>query len=333
MKAKPLSAMPSPFVFSGLRLESASLVVILTLLIQIVLMISYKDFKALTVILASLVGAAVAELCFVPPVSGAQERYKKFLDGTAAISGFLAGFLLPSSVNPFLAGLASFFGLFISRNFFNGRGNAWISAPALSVIFLYISSPECFYALELYKAPSSLETSGLGYSIVAFLNSAFLNPLSLEMPESYAPLFFDPFSPVPAFKFNIVTFAASVILIALDVADWIAPSLFFLSCAACIYLFPIEGNILYALLSGGVFFAAVYLLSDFSILPRTKTGRAMLGVFTGIIAFFACAQGSSSPLGAAFAVFAASLCSPAIECMETRVLLKFFNRKVLHDRA
>ena len=336
MKEKPLAASPSPFVFSGLRIEVASIVVILTLLVQVALMIAFKDARALVGILAALIGAALAELCFASPVLCFSGKSAKFSDGTAAIHGLVAGFLLPSSLNPFLAIIASFAGLFVARNFFNGRRNSWICPPALSVIFAYVAAPSCFEAALALPPDVTLdEMADFDYSVSSFLNRTVLRLFGVSLPEGYVQLFFNPHSPVPAFKFGIATLFSSIILIALDVIDWIAPAAFVLVYGAGVFFFsqaipapfPYQiyltsegGNILFALFSSGAFFAAVYLLSDFPTLPRTRTGRLVLGVIAGVAAFFACGRGGASIASVAFAVFAANLLSLAIGYVENGVL-------------
>ena len=336
MKERPLSAHPAPFVFSGLKLETASLVVILSLLAQVALMIAFKDARALLVILASLAGAAACEVCFASPALSLKGKSLKFADGSAAIHGLVAGFLLPSAINPFLAAIASFFGLFVARNFFNGRANSWINSSVLSVVFAFISAPLSFEGAVALPADASLaDVASFDYKVSGALNSTVFKLFGVALPEGYVQLFFNPQAAVPAFKFGIVTILFSIILIALDVIDWIAPAVFVAVYAAGVFFFspflpqafpyPLYatgggGNILFALFSSGVFFAAVYLLSDFPSLPRTRTGRLALGVIAGCAALFACGRGGASPIGAVFAVFAANLASLAIEYVEDRVL-------------
>ena len=328
MKERPLRTAPSPFVFSGLRLEIASLVVIISLLVQVALMAAFKDTRALIVILGSSVGAAAAELCFSSPVLSLTGKSLKFADGAAVIHGLVAGFLLPQAINPFLAGIASFFGIFVSRNFFNGRANAWINASALSAIIAFVSAPACFAGAAAFLPADS----GFGYNISAFLNRTVFRLFGVSLPEGYIQLFFNPSAPIPAFKFGIVTIFSSIILIALDIIDWIAPAAFAVVYAAAVFFFsdiagsPLSasasggGNILFALFSSAVFFAAVYLLSDFPSLPRTRTGRLALGAIAGVATFFACGRGGASTIGAVFAVFAANLVSLVVCCIEDRVL-------------
>ena len=329
MKERPFSSSPSPFVFSGLRLEIASLVVIISLLVQVALMAAFKDMRALIVILVSVAGAAAAELCFSAPALSLKKKRLKFADGAAVIHGLVAGFLLPSAINPFLAGVASFLGLFVSRNFFNGRGNAWINASVLSAIIAFISAPACFMGADAFLRAGS----GFDYRISAALDRTVSSLFGASLAEGYMQLFFNPAVSVPAFKFGVVTIFSSIILIALGIIDWIAPIAFVAAYAAAVFFFsdivaiPFlgasssgGGGALFALFSGGVFFAAVYLLSDYPSLPRTRAGRLALGVIAGIAAFFACGRGGVSAIGAPFAVFAANLVSLAICCIEDRAL-------------
>ena len=334
MKEKPLLASPSPFVSSGLRLEVANMVVFLTLLAQVVMMIAFKDTRSLLVLVASCIGAALAELCFA--VAGLKEKTEKYSDGEGDIHGLVAGFLLPSSINPLLAAVASFFGLFVSRNFFNGRRNSWISASAISVIFAFVSAPACFEAAAAFPTDAALaRIPEFDRSISELLNRSVFRPLGVFLPEGYVQLLFNPHASVPAFKFGIATILSSIILIALNIIDWIAPAAFATVYSLCVFFFSqafagplpyplypanVGGNILFALFSSGVFFAAVYMLADFPALPRTRPGRLALGVVAGVVAFFVCGRGGGSAIGAALAVFAANLAALAIEYVEDEVL-------------
>lgn len=351
MKNSVWSVTPAPFVFSGFSLHTTGIAVFLTFVPQLVLLACLRDFAALTVIFSALAGAVLAELCFFLPVFGGGQ---KSFDFSVLLCGLITGFLLPTATHPVLAVCASFFGLFVARNFFNGTGNAWLNASVLSVFIVCLSSPLYFperMAVQ-YTAPSAtafpsvtmrLNPAPFDVDITNMLNTFVLQPLGIHLPEGYVSLFFQPDAPVAAFKFNIVTLAASLVFFVMDIADRIVPVVFLAVYAAAVFFFPDffraslfapggSGDVLFAIFSGGLFFTAFYLLSDVATLPRTKPGRVILGVFAGAAAFFTCGLGGDTLLGAVCTVFLANMLSPAIEYIENRLLKAAPVETVLYDR-
>lgn len=55
--------------------------------------------------------------------------------------------------------------------------------------------------------------------------------------------------------------------------------------------------------------------------PKTKYGKAMIGFFTGVFAFFICAHGAS-PAGIFFAIILGNIISPLIERLEIKIQAK-----------
>lgn len=331
LKDKSFSISPSPFLFSQLKIEKGFVLLLASLLVQLALMAYYACTQSLIIILATLMGAALAEVAFYKPFFAIFGQYRKFADGVAIISGLLAGFLLPSTISPVLAGVASFLALAVSRNFFNGKGNAWISASALAALFVFLSSPESFLTPS---QPHYLSDD-------APINASLFRAFGLALPESYFSLFFNPEAIVPAFKFNVVTIVSSIMLIALGVVDCIVPAFFLATYAGVVFLFSFIGgnalssvssSILFALFSNAVLFIAFYLLSDFSSVPKTFLGRVILGVLAGIVAFFTCSLRGDFVLGSIFTVFAANVLSSAIEHCENIVLKLYPVESVLHAR-
>ena len=327
MKNTEWNVSPSPFVFAGCQLRISSIAIILSLVPQVFLLGYFNDIQALTVICASLAGAVAAELCFCRPKEG--DGFKRFSDGTVLVSGLVTGFLLPVYLNPFLAAVSSFFGIFIARNFFNGKGNSWLSASAFAVVFACISSPSVFQAASvsgLLPVQSDFDSE-----ITWFLNTYLLRPSGINLPGGYVSLFFNPAAPVTALKFGVLTLAASVVLIAYDVVDWIVPVVFIAGYSVLVFLFSStrvlssiffafpSGDVFFHLFMNGILFVGFYLLSDTSSSPRTKPGRIFSGLIAASAAFLFCGQ-DIFPSGAVLTVFVLNVFNPAIELIENKIL-------------
>lgn len=330
MKNTAWDVSPSPFIFAGCQLTVSSVVIIASLVPHIALMAFFRDVQALAVIFASVAGAALAEFCFKPfPVD--TDGYKRFVDGGVFVSGLATGFVLPTMIHPALAAAASFFGVCITRNFFNGKGNAWLNPAAFAAVFAFISSPDAFHALAETAYLHMQTPMDFDSEFTRVLNTSLFRPLGINLPGGYVSLFFNPAAPVAALKFGVLTLFASAFLIAFDVIDRILPAVFITVYSAAVYAshflwripsdsFSVfSGDILFHLLSNGVLFIGFYLLSDPSSSPRTKIGRVAAGFFAGAAAFFFCGP-HGSPAGAVFSVFAVNVASPLIELIENKIL-------------
>ena len=87
-------------------------------------------------------------------------------------------------------------------------------------------------------------------------------------------------------------------------------------------IIPAASNFAYGIvLTGGVLFAAFFVMTDPASSPKTKYGKAMSGFFTGLFAFFICAHGAS-PAGIFFAIILGNIISPLIEKLEIKIQAK-----------
>lgn len=326
---------PSPFIRTRPTVSRMSVMVLLSLVPQIALIALARDWRAIANVAASLAGFAAAEL-----TESLSDRKNRFDDGTVVAAGIICGLLLPSTLSPFAAFLSAFTGMFFSRVAFGGLGCYWMHPVAVSVCVAYVShsasfpqpligadgirmAGDAFGALKL----DSFTLIPTDQTIADFANSGPLAPFGMHLPEGYVTLFWESPSTIPAFRYNALTLAASIVLIACNAIDWIVPSAFLLAYAVLVRFLslapfavaPAGGDILFSLLTGGVLFVAFFVLSDFSATPRSRTGKAVSGALSGALAFALCGPGGS-PVGAAFTVVAINAINPLIEFAENRVI-------------
>ena len=225
---------------------------------------------------------------------------------------------------------------------FGGTGRNWLNPVAFAVCAAYISRPEAFPPLisdfSLLREKGSIfalmEANGLlklktDFTVTSALNSLLLHGVGVTLPEGYISLFLNSTSSIPAFRYNIVTLMSSIILFSIRVADYILPAFFLTTYAILVWVFgmvPVSniyftGDILSAVLTGGVLFAAFFVMTEPASSPKTKYGKAMSGFFTGLFAFFICAHGAS-PAGIFFAIILSNVISPLIEKLEIKIQAK-----------
>lgn len=307
---------------------------ILSLSPHLFAMIMQHDFVGLLSIVIATAGSITAE------ISVAWTRKKQILlDGTAILTGLLIGFLLPSTLGPVFVFCTAFSGCLLSRAIFGGTGSYWMNPVAVAVALAFLSQRELFPPFLI--TPETVTAAGDAFgalkidhfsriqsdtAITDFFNTVLLGKAGISLPEGYITLFWQSPSPIPAFRYNMLTLLASIVLLSMKIIDWIVPAVFLFTYGLLVYLFtPVaggrygSGDILFALLTGGVLFVAFFILSEFSTAPRTRMGKLISGFAAGIICFLLCGPGGS-PAGAAFTVIAVNPLSTIIEYVEKRVV-------------
>lgn len=335
MKNNSWIVSPSPFILTRPTVSRMSVVTIITLLPQILMLSLDGDIAALCNICAALGGCILAELFAAIP-----GRKNPFADGTVVLAGILAGLLLPTTLNPVVAFLSSFSGFLVARVIFGGAGSYWIHPVATSVCIAYISQA-AFFPVPLVNA-DGMRMAGDAFGalkldrftqlandqrLAELMNSGFLSFFGIRIPEGYVTLFWNSPSSIPAFRYNLLTLAASIVLISHRITDWIIPASFLLTYGVFTRLFSLlpfggifsGGNILFAFLTSGILFLAFFILPDFSTSPRTRTGKAVSGFVAGLAAFIICGPGGS-PVGGVFTVLLANAVNPLIEYTENRII-------------
>ena len=332
-----LSLMTAPFVYTRLPVLGMNIAVLSLLGIQILILAITADFYALLNITAAVMGVLCVENLLRYLASS-----KLSLSLEMVISGLLIGFFMPTGIGFVFVFILSAFSVFIVKTVFGGTGRNWLNPVAFAVCAAYISRPEAFPPLisdfSLLREKGSIfalmEANGLlklktDFAVTSALNSLLLHGVGVTLPEGYISLFLNSTSSIPAFRYNIITLMSSIILFSIRVADYILPAFFLTTYAILVWTFgmvPVSniyftGDILSAVLTGGVLFAAFFVMTEPASSPKTKYGKAMSGFFTGLFAFFICAHGAS-PAGIFFAIILSNVISPLIEKLEVKIQAK-----------
>ncbi len=169
-----------------------------------------------------------------------------------------------------------------------------------------------------------LNISRFDVRITSFLNTTFFNPFGISVPEGYITLFWDSGSVIPAFRFNVFTIIASMILFLTKAIDYILPAVFLFVYSFLVYMFSLypyadtigNGDILLGLFTGGTMFCAFFVVGWFGTAPLTFIGKIIYGLCCGMLGFFICGAGTSS-VGMVFVILILNIISPIIQQIET----------------
>ena len=334
---KKSSAVVSPFIYNVPSISEISIKTFALLLIQIILLFVTKSYEALSVIGFSFLGSVCAVvICYFAKKETIHTLF------STLVQGLILGMLLPQNYPVVTVFFLSFCVFFLSDFFVFKNINNWINIIVLSVIVAWTVGKNFFPQflitsdlLPLKNASSYLIQNGVfpiynfDVTITDFLNKMIFNPIKVTLPTGYISLLWDTQSIIPAFRFNILTIIASIIIFSDNMNYGIIPCFFIVVYALLVRLFGTmifggifnQGDILLAILTSGTLFCAVFVLQWFGTTPVTIIGKICYGIISGIFAFLIVGCGTS-PIGMVYTVLICNILNMVIRVVEESVNLK-----------
>lgn len=334
-----------PFIYIIPSIRYTTIAMLCLLSVQLVMLIFTKSYNALLVVAVSCVGTALAMY-----ILKLYYKKRKMYVLSAILQGILVGMLLPSNYPLLTVFFISFFAMLISKIMSINLPQSWYNFVALVVIVCWIIGMKEFPAVaissDLVASPNpsllliqsgSIPMIKYDTAITDFLNRNIFSIFNVTIPEGYVSMLWDNNSIIPAFRFNLITLASSVVLVAVDMITMFIPMIFLVTYGILIRLFmPVffggsigQGDMILAFTTGGTFFCMVYLLQWFGTVPSTTAGKAAYAFLCGITAFFVVGYGMS-PVGMVFTIFVANIISSIIQGIEEkRNLAKTY--QLLHE--
>ncbi len=232
------------------------------------------------------------------------------------ISAIIFALIMPAGCNWYVVFTGAIFGIVIGKMVFGGLGNNIFNPAAVGRIFATI----CFGS----QIGSANLTSG-----GALIVSAGATPLALTkgslgtMPYSLLDLFIGNVPGAMGEVSVLLILIGALYLFIRRSADiraflgFIGSFAIYMLIAAISYL-KIDSTVnvaeiwIYQLMSGGVFFGAVYMITDPVTSPTSKYGRVLHGIIAGSITALIRICGAY-PEGVAFSILIANLMAPCID--------------------
>ncbi len=332
-KLKNTKISVKPYVYSIPSISSVSIKFLILMSIQASMLLFTKSYNAFFVVLTSLIASILAS---VINYYVSKEPFYNIMN--IALQGIVIGLLLPETYPLPMVFVISFATIIVSRIIVFKGINSWINIPAISVIIAWyignIFFPQFALTSELLTVRNtSVYLIQSGYfpiysfdtPITAFLNKYIFSITNVTIPEGFVSLFWDNHSLIPAFRFNLVTLISSIILFSDNSFSLIIPSCFIAVYTILVRLFvPYlfggsinQGDMLLALLTSGILFSAFFLLQWYGTIPVSVSGKVILGIISGIIAFVIVGCGTS-PIGMAYTIILSNIICMIIRIFEEK---------------
>ncbi len=234
------------------------------------------------------IGAALAGEYLFRRITKQDNRVK---DLSAAVTGLMLALVLPPGTPLWMTALGAVFAIVVAKEFFGGLG-ANVFNPALSGrAFLLMSFP---VALTTWNKPEGFATPFVDALTTATpLNiikqggsvgdvaAAFGNSSGADYSAILSTLFFGDHAGTIGETSSFLILVSAIYLIATKTIDWRAPVTMLAATALGSFILGLDPVM--GVLSGGVLFGAVFMVTDYTTAPLTASGKLVFGAGAGLI--------------------------------------------------
>ncbi len=301
----------SPHITGKQTTQSIMRDVLIALVPTVVTGIWVFGFRALTMVLVAVLSACVCEGLW----NYFSKKENTLYDLSACVTGAMVALILPPSSPWWVFTASSAFAIIIAKQLFGGLGQNFInpalagrafavaSWPMLTTVFVKLGvSLPLFGSIELTDAVTSatplytIKTSG----VMAPYSDLFIGKVPGCIGETSV----------------IAILIGAVYLLARRVITLHAPLSYILSSALFGYIFGYEGwftgNVWFTIFSGGIFFGAFFMITDYVTTPATKLGQVIAGIIAGFLTILIRVKGGY-PEGVSYAIMLVNVITPLID--------------------
>lgn len=306
-----LTVSSSPHIRGNSSTADIMLDVILALMPAAFASVYFFGQRALAVILVSVISCVGFEALY-----GLIARKKLTInDYSAVVTGMLLAFTLPSSTPYFMVVIGAFVAIVITKQLFGGLGQNFMNPALIGRAFLLAAFPSYITSWPVGRlgifdgadavtgaTPLSTEFTGkLPSALEQFLGrTADGAAIGGSLGETCA----------------AALLLGGIYLIARRVISPRIPVSYMLAVMLMSFISgknpALQGEPLLAVLSGGVMLGAIFMATDYTTSPTTKTGQiiygAGCGLITGVIRLF-----GSYPEGVTYAILLMNVLSPLLD--------------------
>ncbi|MDR0457008.1 MAG: RnfABCDGE type electron transport complex subunit D [Treponema sp.] len=273
------------------------------------------------VAITALVSAVMAELLMTSTVHG----LGKIKDGSAAASAMVLALLLPNHIPPVYAALGAVFAMVVVKHSFGGLGSNWMNPALGGWLFIRFSWPRVFAAALNGSAEYLPQTgSAADQAIRDFFNRIIFLFVGAELPAGYIDLFSLQSPGIIADRAVLVLIFAVAIIAACEISrSWLSV----LYLAVFGFLFRMagdsgawwNGDVIFAVLSGGTLVTAFILVVDPSSGAKSVPGNIIVVILAAVLSM-AFRVFASAFYGCFFAVALVNALTPFLCRLERRLL-------------
>jgi len=270
---------PAPHIHGGDSISKNMQAVIIALMPAYFVALYYFGLGAMIVSLTAIISCVLFEYLIQKFILKGENSIK---DGSAALTGLLLAFNLPSNIPIYIVIVGSLVAIGVAKMSFGGLGNNPFNPALVARVFLLISFPVAMtswpvpdpfsmHYLDAITAPTTLRNINFG-----------VQPDTLRLFDGNIG---GSLGEVSGFAL-LLGFAY---LLYKKVIMWHIPVSILATVALFIYILHLAAPQSYIvspldyILSGGLLLGAIYMATDFVTSPMTKNGMLIYGVGIGII--------------------------------------------------
>lgn len=302
---KKLIMSPSPHRNSDVTTRKIMMMVIISLMPAVIAAGIFFGLRAIELIAVCTASSVIFEyLC-----RKAMKREQTIGDLSAAVTGILLALNLPVTLPFWMAVLGSFIAIVIVKQLFGGIGQNFANPAITARIALMISltAPMTTWALPKYWTPGLVSDT----SVIVNSDTVLTGPTPLVSGNaSLMDLFLGNTGGCIGETSALALLIGGLFLIFTGIISPAAPVAFIGSVAALTWI--TGGDVMYQILSGGLFLGAFFMATDYATTPVTNKGKIVFGLGCGIITFIIRNYGGY-PEGVSFSILLMNILTPYID--------------------
>ena len=318
----------SPHVGSTLSTRRIMIHVCIALSFCLIAGVVLYGFYSLFLVLLAVLSAVGAEALFCVIT----KKPLTIWDASAIVTGMIVGLNLPPTAPFYVPIVGSVFAIMVVKMLFGGLGKNFANPAATARVFLLLAWTTKMTAfINPLDYAGGKVTAGDFFSfrfIIDFIDKANYvtgaTPLASIKANAIAGATTADASLLDLLLGNvggsigevcaIAIIVAGIYLIALKIIDWKIPVVYLVSCSLFTLIFYKSGwnYILPNLLSGGILFGAVFMLTDYASSPNTRWGTIIFSLGAGLITILIRRFGGMNE-GVSFAILLMNLLVPLID--------------------
>ena len=294
----------SPHFTEGLSTQKVMLMVIISMLPECIAGVIFFGAAALVRILVSVISCVAFEALF-QKITKDKIRVSNL---SAVVSGILLALVIPSTTPIWMVVLGALVAMVVAKGLFGGIGSNVFNPALTGRAFMFISFPAAMGAC--WFNPEIDAVSG------ATILSQIKNGAVTATPDLYMQYFLGNRAGCIGETSILLILISFLFLFSTHIIDWRAPVAMVATTALCTLLSG--GDVLLALLTGGLLFGATFMVTDYATSPLTGYGRLVFGFGCGLITFLIRKLGGY-PEGVMFSILIMNCFTPFLNNLTRRM--------------
>lgn len=289
MDTSMLKKYAAPHIRTTKTTQSIMLDVIVAMLPALFVGAYFSGIRALALTLVTVASCVLSEYII-------QKAFKKKIrvrDLSAVVTGILLAMNLPVQFPYWMAIVGGIFAIVIVKEIFGGIGQNFMNPALAARALLLIMWPAQTGSFTFDGVSQATPLSGKPYTLF----DLFIG----NIPGSFGEIS------------KIAILIGMVYLVYRRVIKLRMPIVYLVSCAVLFYLFKYDfEDTLYQLMSGGILFASVFMITDYSTSPMSPRGQYIYAFFAAVLTVLIRLYGGY-PEGVSFAIIIMNVFVPLID--------------------